>query len=235
MRPLLLVTRPAGLAEETADMARAAGFDAIIAPLLDIEPVPFSLPPGPFDALLFTSPQAPARAGLDALQLAVPVFAVGERTAAAAEAAGHAVVATGSEDMSGIVSTIASRGHRRILHLCGEIRTAIDVPAHLAVVQVPVYEARAVPELGKAAADALRARTVFATLLFSPRTASIFSALVDVAGIDRGRQQIIAISPRAASAAGAGWLGVAVADQPSSAAMLCAASRLWQRRAHDPD
>lgn len=235
MSPRLLITRPRALAEETAERARALGFEAMIAPLLRIEPRPFLPPPGKFDALLFTSPQAPALAAAVLPQAGRPVFTVGERTASAARAAGYAVEMAGAADASAILAAIAARGHRRVLHPCGEDRAPAEPPDALKVEAVPVYRAVPVAGLGAPAIAALQEGRILATLLFSPRTAAIFAELLDQAGIDRSRQRLVAISPRAAEAAGPGWEALAVAEEPGTESLLGAARAMWQGRRNDRD
>ena len=155
---MLLVTRPAEEAGRTAAAAAAVGFDVVAAPLLTIEPVAFSIPPGAFDALLFTSARAPALAATGAPELlALPAYAVGARTAEALEAAGFRLARMGEANGSAILGLAAAAGVRRILHLAGEATAPAEVPPGLEVVRVPVYAARRVAAMPPLALDALRA------------------------------------------------------------------------------
>ena len=85
----LLIVRPQPGADESAKRARALGLEPIVAPLFETRALDWIQPdPGDFDAILLTSANA-ARLGGDGLKpfLALPCYAVGERTAAAARAA----------------------------------------------------------------------------------------------------------------------------------------------------
>jgi uroporphyrinogen-III synthase len=66
-------------------------------------------------------------------------------------------------------------------------------------------------------------------LIHSPRAARRFAELTDA----RGRESIaiVAISPAAADAAGAGWAQVDAADKPTDEALLALAERLCNNTA----
>jgi uroporphyrinogen-III synthase len=228
-RPLLLVTRPVEEAGRTSEAASAMGFATLVAPLLEIGPLPFAVPPGPFDALLFTSARAPALAAAVAPQLrALPAHAVGARTAAEAAASGFLAGLVGDSDGTAILAEVAARGARRVLHLAGEATAPMSVPPGVELVRVPVYAARRVGVLPDVAAAALREGRVFATLLFSARTARHFRRLVDAAGLEPAVLRLVALGAAVAEGAEAGWAAVAVAERPDLEGMLAAARRLWQ-------
>ncbi len=205
------------------------GFATLAAPLLEIGPLPFAVPPGSFDALLFTSARAPALAAAAAPRLTeLTAHAVGARTAAEAAASGFRVGLVGDSDGTAILAEAAAIGARRVLHLAGEATAPLDVPPGVELVRVPVYEARRVAGLSDAAAVALREGKVFATLLFSARTARHFRRLAEEAGLEIAGLRLVALSAAVAEGAGAGWGAVAVADRPDVAGALAAACRLWQ-------
>ena len=120
----LLVTRPEPDAERTAAALRARGHIVLVAPLLRIEPVePAEIGPGPFIALLVTSANAaPAIAHHErfAQLRALPVFAVGDRSAEAMGAAGFADVASARGDVR------RSRGACRFAAQSGALRSFIS-------------------------------------------------------------------------------------------------------------
>ena len=226
MRPLLLVTRPQPLATETAAAASASGFDTLCAPLLAIEDVPFAPPAEAPEALLFTSPQAPPRAAAVGALRRVPAWTVGPRTAEAARAAGFSVVWTGQTDGRAALLAMAASGITHALHPCGAETAPADPPPGLRLERRTVYRARAADRLPVPAAEALAAGRVAAVLLFSPRTAAVFAALADRAGLDRGRIALAVISRAALAAAGPGWREAAVAESPEAASVLAAAAVL---------
>ena len=83
----VLVVRAIEDARRTAARLAARGHEAILAPVLDIRPLPHEIPEGAFDALIATSAHAVTGALPEGL-IDVAIFVVGERTAAAAARAG---------------------------------------------------------------------------------------------------------------------------------------------------
>ena len=98
----VLVTRPHPDDETTAKALRARGFDVLRAPMLRFEPVPFQDDAdATYGAVIVTSANAlraiaPHLAGSRLLKL--PLFAVGENTAAAARDAGFGEVIASKGD-----------------------------------------------------------------------------------------------------------------------------------------
>ena len=94
----LLVTRPAVDGERTAEKLRARGHDVLLAPLLQVEMLgDAELGAGPWAAVAITSANAAYAVNAHARRAelsALPAYAVGRRTAAAARAAGFAEVAS---------------------------------------------------------------------------------------------------------------------------------------------
>jgi len=127
----LLLTRPQHDAERTAAALSRQGHQVEIAPLMHIEPLTgAALGTGPWSGLIFTSANAvrgvEELAGMAALA-EIPAFAVGERTAAAARAAGFRNVVAGGGDARQLTQAVrawaeAGRGARRdpLLYLAGE-------------------------------------------------------------------------------------------------------------------
>ena len=136
----LLLTRPEPDAQRTAAALRAQGHDVIIAPLLRIEPAADAqIGAGPWAAILITSANAAhavaAHARVTPLR-ALPVFAVGQRSAEAMAAAGFADVtsADGNVERSG--------APRRRARAAGSARSSIS-PAKTAPAISPAICARA--------------------------------------------------------------------------------------------
>jgi uroporphyrinogen-III synthase len=124
----LLVTRPEPEAERTAAKLRARGHVAVVVPLLRIEPVEHvPIDGGPFAALLATSANAAAIAGHArfAELRAVPVLAVGDRTAEAMRAAGFTDVASARGDVNDLAALVAARCKPRgsLLYVAGADRS----------------------------------------------------------------------------------------------------------------
>lgn len=232
-RPLLLLTRPAEEIDASRTAAERAGFDTLAAPLLRVEALEWAAPAHLPDAILFTSARAPALAAEHATGLrAVPTYAVGPRTAAAARSAGFALAGAGEADGSSILAAMAGEGRREILHLSGADTAPLVLPEGVSLTRVPVYAAHLIDELPARAVVALRDGTCFATLLFSPRTARQFRKLISDEAIAPGGQRIVALSDAVAAASGEGWRDLAVAAVPTLDAALAAALSLWQGSRH---
>ncbi|MGL6042615.1 MAG: uroporphyrinogen-III synthase [Sandaracinobacteroides sp.] len=228
-RPLLLLTRPAAETARTAAAAMAAGFDVLSFPLLEMEALDWEPPAGPFQAILFTSARAPALVADRAPGLvALPVYAVGPRTAEVAAAAGFRIAGQGLDDGVSAAKLAAGQGIASLLHLGGEDRAPLPAPQGLQITHVPVYAARRVEALSGEIRQALAAGRVLATLLFSARTARHFGSLVADAGLEPAALRVVVLSAAVAAAAGAGWASVAIAARPDVAAMLAASHSLWQ-------
>ena len=214
----VLILRPRPGADETADRARALGLDPIVAPLFAVRPLAWT-PPGPagFDAVMLTSASAARQAG-DGLTpyKALPCYAVGEATAAAAREGGFADIRIGPDDGAALLMMMADDGVAAAFHPCGEDHLELRHAA-ISVTRTPVYAADAVARLPAEAQGAL-------ALLHSPRAAALFGALVP----DRAAVAVAAISLRTARAAGEGWKSVAIAPRPRDDALLELAVKLCQ-------
>lgn len=213
----VLVLRPEPGASETVARARARGLDAVAIPLFAIEPMAWEVPDvARFDAVLFTSANAVRSAGDQLRALAaLPAYAVGETTAAAAREAGFEVVATGDSGVDRLLQTIDPG--LALLHLCGlDRREPAEAPHKMT--PLVVYRAKPVepPELPASGV----------VLIHSPRAARRLAELVN----ERSGIAIAAISPAAAAAAGGGWAAVEVADRPNDDALLAVAERLCNNR-----
>jgi len=215
----LFILRPEPGATVSVASASAIGIDAIAVPLFVIEPVEWQAPEASgFDGLLLTSANAVRQAGgkLQALR-GLRVYAVGEATAEAARDAGFDIASAGEAGVERLLGSI--NAELKLLHLCGEHRTAVD--AQQAITAVPVYRsAELAPPDGLAQ---VRGQTV---AVHSPRAGQRLAVLADQAGVDRGTVRIAAISDAAAAATGGGWERCEAADTPDDRALLALAARL---------
>lgn len=229
----LIVTRPEPDASRTAAALRARGHNVDLVPLLHIAPEPAAeLGEGPFGGIVITSANAaraieahPARTDF----LALPVFAVGRRSADAARAAGFRDVTSADGDAGDLVRLVAARATRALplLWLAGEDRAA-DLEALLAakgitVRTVVVYRAVAATAFPPAVREALAADAIDGVLHYSPRSAAVFGAIAIAAGIDLKSLQTrhFCLSAEIAEAlAPEGLPGVAVASEPDEAALF---------------
>jgi uroporphyrinogen-III synthase len=225
MAAILLILRPQPGADETAARAAAVGLESVVAPLFAVTPTDWQVPDqSGFDALLFTSANAPRHAGSKVAALApLPCYCVGEATAAEARKAGFAAPHVGPSDGNALLKKMADAGSRRILHLCGRDHVGLEHP-DLSIFRSAVYAAEPVKELPHDARGALRSGAL--ALIHSPRAGRLFGQLADAAGLDRAAIRIAAISEAAADAAGEGWALKAVAAAPRDQALLELAAKL---------
>lgn len=203
----VLVTRPEPGATATATALAAEGHTPILSPCLRIETVPLSLRRLP-DAIAITSSQAlPAlAAAADEAARGVPVFAVGDATAARARDAGFADVTSAAGTAKDLAALIAARmtpgshvllavGARRSLDLARHLRGA-----GLVVIRRIAYRTDPAESLSGPALAALREGSIDRILLFSPASAASFARLIERAGLvtTLAGTVIVAISDAAA-------------------------------------
>lgn len=214
----LFVLRPEPAAHRTVERARELGLDAGAIPIFELEAVEWSAPrSGEFDGLLLTSANAVNMGGGELQRLRMlPVHAVGEATAAAAEVAGFGVASVGRGGVEELLESIDPE--MRLLHLCGEDRRVPDRPKQR-IHRVTVYRARAVDRPDNL--EELRNQVV---AIHSPRAGKRLAELIDEE--TRATVRIAAISQASAQAAGSGWADVAVAGAPNDSALLALARGL---------
>lgn len=227
----VLVTRPEPAAERTAAALIARGHEVWKVPLMRVEPVAADLS-GHWGAVIVTSANAPAAIADNPAREALrklPLFAVGERSAQAARAAGFADVTSAGGDVRDLVQLLRERqadASAPLLYLAGEERAA-DLVGELAARGIAtemrvVYRAVAAPFPDELIA-ALEAGDVQAVLHFSRRSAENFLAGARTAGV---AEQALAVRHYCLSAQVAGPLiaagaqRVVVAPRPDEAALV---------------
>jgi uroporphyrinogen-III synthase len=228
----LLLTRPEPDAQRTAAALRAQGHDVITTPLLRIAPAAdVQIGAGPWAAILITSANAAHAVAMHARATplrALPVFAVGRRSADAMAAAGFAEVTSADGNVSDLVRLVAARLQPavRLLYLAGEDRSgdlAGDLHARgFAVETVVIYRAIATPNLPPAAALAL-AGGIDGVLHFSRRSAEVFVDAARAAGVLESalRTAHFCLSaPIAEPLAQAGAADIRIAERPNEAVLL---------------
>jgi uroporphyrinogen-III synthase len=216
----LFVLRPEPAAHRTVERAKALGLDAAAIPLFELEALEW-LPPDPkdFDGILLTSANAVNMGGgqLERLR-GLPVHAVGEATAVAAEVAGFGLARVGTGGIEDLLDSIEPGA--RLIHLCGEDRREPDRPKQQ-ISFVAVYRAR--PVDAPQGVGALRRQVA---MVHSPRAAKRLAEILSEE--DRASVRIAAISRTAADAAGSGWADVQVATAPTDSALLALARSLCE-------
>jgi len=237
----MLVTRPEPDASETAARLGALDIEAVIEPLLVAETLPTSLPPPEgFSALAVTS--ANALRALDhrdqvAGYVRLPVYAVGDRTAALARQYGFTQVTSAEGNLNDLVTLLARAGvHGPVLYPAakqqsGDLAKAL-APHGVMVITAPVYAMRPVTSLGAATRENLESGAIAAALFYSRRTAETFATLAGALR-DKTRLGVLCLSEAvAAPLIAAHFVRVSLADHPSEEAMLSLA--LSFARAQNP-
>jgi uroporphyrinogen-III synthase len=225
----VLITRPEPGANETAARVAALGYLPVVAPLLEIRPQRAPLPPsGDVQAILVTSGNAiPA---LPASHRHLPLFAVGEATAARARAAGFAQVSSADGDSGALAALVARRCDRSagpLLFACGRDQ-GLELAAELraggfAVVRRVVYVAVPADVLPDTAREAFLSGVLTAVMFFSAATARQCVRLLQAAGLPQAVQSIDALAigePAAVALRALPWRRISVAAQPNQDAML---------------
>lgn len=228
----MLVTRPMPDAEETAARLAALDLEAAILPLLVHETLQTGLPdPGGFAALALTSANAlRALEERDALTpyLDLPVFAVGDRTAAAADARGFSRVSSASGTFADLVRLLAEAGldgpvfHPAARDQAGDLGRSL-APHGVMVIATPVYAMQPVERMPEETLDALRSGAISAALFYSRRTAAVFAGLCGdrLPAAARDRLGVLCLSETVAEPLlNAHFVRVGLADHPSEEAMM---------------
>jgi len=225
----IVVTRPQDDSERTAAALRERGHIVIVAPLLRVEPIPVALRHA-YGAIVITSANAAAAMnGLSAHEtlVALPLYAVGRRSADAARAAGFNNVHVAGGDMKDLVRLIAEHrpdARAPLLYLAGEDRSG-DLIGDLAVRGIAaelavVYRAAPVP-FSAELIGALQSGAIDAVLHYSRRSAEQYVAGAKATGIATPALRLRHICLSGSTAAPlieAGARNVAVAKRPDEQA-----------------
>jgi len=236
-----LVTRPREDSGTLAAALAARGLEPVIEPLLAIRFVPDGgerLRPllGAAQAVLFTSANGARAFAASSPRRDLPVFAVGDRTAAAARAAGFAAVESAGGDVHDLARLAASRldpARGTLIHaaarvVAGDLAAALGA-AGFTLKRAVLYEAVPAERLSMGTVSLLAGGFIAQALFFSPRTATSFVRLAAAMGLDGACRAItaVALSPAVATALGGlAWRALAVADAPTEAALLDAVDRV---------
>jgi uroporphyrinogen-III synthase len=195
----VLVTRPHPDGETTAAALRARGFEVLEAPMLRFEPVAFRGDmDGRYGAVILTS--ANALRGIEPRLkshrlLELPLFAVGDQTAAAARHAGFTQVISAKGDATDLrdlvlasVKTKQLKGASTLLYLAGA-EVARDLAGELGghgirVMTHATYKMSPVTNLPPEVCEAFAANQLEAVLHYSQRSARAFLEAARAAGVE---------------------------------------------------
>ena len=117
-----MLTRPRTDSEQLAKILRERGDNIIVEPMLEIEPVAKSIELDGISALIATSANGVNGFAKISSQRKLPMFVVGDATAAAARASGFERVKNAQGKAADLVRLIKSAWHPNdgaLLHICG--------------------------------------------------------------------------------------------------------------------
>lgn len=226
-----LITRPRNEAAALAARLAERGIAAVIEPMIEIVENGAPLPDlAGVQAVLCTSANGVRALARSSGERGVTLLAVGDATARAARDAGFAEIASAGGNVDDLAALAVRRlrpAGGRLLHVAGS-DVAGDLAAVLgaagfAVERAVLYEARAATALSPETARLIAGGAIGLALFFSPRSAAIFAALVQAAGVAHGLAAAasVAISAAADAALDALPFGArAVAAAPTQAALL---------------
>jgi uroporphyrinogen-III synthase len=226
----VLVTRPLPEGERTAATLRAKGHDVLLAPLMQVRPIPAALA-GNWSAIVITSANALRVLTKDQLAplLKLPLYAVGDRSAEAARNAGFREVRSAQGDAAALTRLIDecyANENAPHLYLAGVDRAADIVGALAAkgikVTTVEVYRTMSIgfpPDL----LTAIEQDRLDAVLHFSRRNAENFIIGAKTAGLAAkalALKQLCLSAQVAEPLTLAGAQDVVIARRPDEASLL---------------
>ncbi len=228
----MLVTRPEPDATDTAARLAALDIEATVCPLLTFEPLPTGLPdPEGFAALALTSANTlralDARGALESYRR-LPVFTVGDGTAAHARRHGFTNVTSARGTLGDLASLLA---HARLSgpvfypaarDQAGDLAKSL-APFGVMVITTHVYAMNPVNALPTDVRENLMDGRIAAAMFYSRRTAEAFVRLTgnDLGRETRTRLGVLCISEAAAEPLiEARFVRIGLADQPSDEGMM---------------
>jgi uroporphyrinogen-III synthase len=228
----LLVTRPDPDSQRTGAVLRERGHEVIVAPLLRVERVAFTLPDCRMGAVVMTSANAarviaedPSHAGLTAL----PAFTVGRHTAHAAHAAGFTEIHSADGDKKSLSEFIVAHYQQArgpLLYLAAEDRAG-DLGANLAshgftVVTAVVYRAAKLERFPPSIEPLLACGAVDGVLHFSKRSSEAYLTCATRGGILAHAIKPLhyCLSQQVAAPLAAAGAATRVASRPEEAALI---------------
>lgn len=217
----VIAIRPEPGLSQTLQAGAEADLDMLGEALFAIEPVTWVAPdPGGYDGLLLGSGNALRHAGtaLDRYA-ALPVYAVGDKTAAAARSRGFAVARIGSGGLQSLLDQLVGT-NLRLLRLAGEEHVPLEPPEGIVIESRIVYRVATRPMSAPLAQQLAKGALV---LLHSAEAARHFASECRRLGVNRAKVRIAALGPRIAEAAGTGWAQIECATEPREAALLAMA------------
>lgn len=237
-RPLILITRPVEDATGLVDALRAEGFDALVEPMLRIEPVSdVVVDLTDCRAILFTSANGVRAFARISSVRNLPVVTVGASSAQAATEAGFEDIEASGGDVEALIETVRARFPVQggaLFHAAGSV-TAGDLKGDLeslgyTVKRVALYRSVKTQAFSDACRSALDTGRIAAVTFFSPRTAESFVTVLQGEGRAPCARTVSAVclsDAVAQAAARIEWLGIKRAATPDTPALIAEIKALF--------
>lgn len=214
----VLITRPEPQATLTHDKLVLAGFTVISEPCQIVKPTETVLQAA--DAYIITSQNGVDHGLKHIADKDAVIFAVGDKTAQAAEDLGFNIIFSADGDSQSLVEVVLSRwepDYGTLLHLSGaEIST--DISALLSAIgykaeRQVVYEAVMLENPSKATITAINNKELDTVLFYSAQAVTIFNQWMEQAGLEGALEtmQAIVMSDRIAEHLGNQWKSIKIA------------------------
>ncbi|MEQ8194068.1 MAG: uroporphyrinogen-III synthase [Rhodospirillales bacterium] len=233
-----LITRPHDDAVPLAERLAEMGFDSVIDPLLVID-----IAAGPaldlhgVQAILITSANGARALARRTPERSIPLFAVGDASAEIARSFDFTSVDSAAGDVTALAALVKQRlspARGSLLHVAGT-RVAGNLAGDLEAAgfslrREVLYAAHAAHRLADRTVGLMRAGGIGMVLLYSPRTAATFAALIRESGLEEACKTVTAFCLSLAVAEAAGDLPFAdirVADIPNQETLIATIEQ-WQ-------
>jgi len=232
----ILITRPREDGASLAEKLAIAGHQVISEPLLEIRLIPgASADLDNVQAILFTSANGVRAFVAAEPRRDLPVFAVGESTAARAREAGFAIVESAGgnvEDLAKLVTARLQPAAGALLHaagrdLAGDLAGRLEA-AGFHVRRAVLYTAEPAERLSSDTVAGLREGDIDAVLFYSPRTAETFCRLVQEADLAAAMSKTVAVGLSDAALApvrALPWAAIEAAAHPTETDLLTVIER----------
>ncbi len=242
----LILTRPLDESTKLASQLAALGHETLVSPVIEIRNQPgVTVDLAGAQAILATSANGIRALAAAAAERAVPVYAVGPATAAAAQAAGYVTVHVAGGDVDALTDLVVAEADPaggRLIHaagtaLAGDLKGSLEGRG-FTVERIVLYEARPAERLTPDAVAAIRAGAFDGVMFFSPRTASNFVNLACDAGLADRFAGATAYCLSQTVSAGLGPLEFArlvIAEAPTEAALIAALDTIAAAPAPAPE
>lgn len=227
----VMVTRPIADAAPLAERLVSKGHEVIMEPLLSIQMrAHTAIDLSEFQAVLLTSANGARALGENTSDRSATVLCVGAATAEAAQALGFGQVFSADGDVDALAVLALERCNPKggpLLHIAGSA-LAGDLAGHLqaeglVVCRQVLYDAVPSEALSPEACTAILDGELDAVMLYSPRTAARFAALLEKADLADASRDLNAICLSAAVAEALGDLPLRrklIASRPNQEAVL---------------